>query len=356
MSGNENKPLGVGLIGCGDIAPAHAKGLAASAGARLVACMDVAEASARSLGEEWGVPWTTDAAELLSRPEVEAVTVATPAFTHADLAGQAARAGKAVVCEKPIAPDLPDADGLITACREAGVALATCFPVRYLPEACWLRGLVQAGALGEIIGVRLRSLSEKQESYWTGGYSGRTRTEWRRSRAASGGGVVITNLIHNIDLTWFITGLEVARVAAEAGTFCTPVEVEDMALACLRYRNGAIGLVDGSSCWFGGDPGWHVQILGTRGQARTMLFGRAEVFLTEPAEGLAARKWIPAPTPDRAAADQSRHAAFYDDFARAVRAGESPPITGEDGRRALEVCVAIYRAAERGRPVELPLQ
>ena len=347
-----DQPLGVGLIGRGDIAPAHAQAIARVPGLRLAACMDVVASSAKSLGEEHGVPYTTDAEELVSRQDVDIVTVATPAFTHADLVALAARVGKAVICEKPLAPDLASADRLIAACARAKVALATCFPLRYLGAAEWVRELLAAGALGKVFEIRLADLSEKPLSYWTGGYSGRTQTDWRRSKASSGGGVVITNLTHHLDLARSLTGFEVTRVYAQAGTFCTVTEVEDLALAAVRYDRGAVGLVDGCSCFFGGEAGWHLTLLGTKGQARFAFYsGKSEVFLTEAAAGLPAREWVKR----EFKGPGYGLTGFYTDFAGALRAGNPPPVTGEDGRRALEIVVAIYRSAETGRPVELPL-
>ena len=340
--------LGIGLIGCGDIAPAHAQALARAAGARLVACMDTVSSSARSLGEEYGVPHTTDLAELLACPDVDAVTVATPAFTHADLVEQAAKAGKAVLCEKPLAADLPDADRMIAACRDAGVVLATCFPLRYLGAAKWTRDLVRTGALGDVIAVRLRNLGEKEDSYWVGGYSGRTTTDWRKSKAQSGGGVIVTNLSHHLDLARAITGLEVTRVYSETGTFVTDVEVDDLGVACLRYRNGAIGTLEGSSCYYGGTPEPGIVVLGAKGQSRFGLWGgKCDVYLAEAAAGVPAREWTTREFTDAILTE------LYDDFAPAVRAGQAPPITGEDGRRALEIVDAIYRAAHTGQPVSL---
>jgi UDP-N-acetyl-2-amino-2-deoxyglucuronate dehydrogenase len=342
--------LGIGLIGCGDIAPAHAKALAEASSARLVACMDTVPSSAQSLGEQYGVPHTTELAELLARPDVDAVTVATPAFTHADLAEQAAKAGKAVLCEKPLAADLPDADRMIAACRDAGVALATCFPLRYLGAAKWTRELVQTGALGDVIAVRLRNLGEKDGSYWVGGYSGRTSTDWRKSKAQSGGGIIITNLSHHLDLSRAITGLEVARVYGETGTFVTDVEVEDVGVACLRYENGAIGTLEGASCFYGGTPEPGIVVLATKGQSRFGLWGgTCDVYLTEAAAGVPARQWTTREFKDSILAE------LYDDFAPAVRAGQTPPCTGEDGRKALEIAAAIYRSAHTGQPVSLPL-
>lgn len=345
-----DKPLGIGLIGCGDIAPTHAKALAEATGACLVACMDVVASSAKSLAEAHGVAYTTELEELLARPDVDAVTVATPAFTHADVIQQAAKAGKAVLCEKPLAVDLPDADRIIWACRQAGVALATCFPLRYLGAAKWTRELLEAGALGEVIEVRLRNMGEKQDSYWTGGFSGRTITDWRRSKGQSGGGIVITNLIHHLDLVRGISGLEVTRAYCEMGTFLTEVEVEDLAAACLRYDNNAVGVVEGSSCFFGGTAEPEVVLLGKRGQSRFGLWsGRAEVYLSEAGAGLPAREWTAREFRD------TTQVELYEEFAAAVRGGVAPPITGEDGRKALEIVLAIYQSAQRREPVSLPL-
>lgn len=342
--------LGVGLVGCGDVAPAHAKALAKVDSARLVACMDLVASSAKTLADEYGVPHTTDLAELLARPDLDAVTVATPAFTHADVVERAAKAGKAVLCEKPLAADLPDADRIIAACRTAGVALATCFPLRNLGAAKWTRELVQSGALGDVVAVRLRNLGEKQDSYWTGGYSGRTATDWRKSRAQSGGGVIITNLSHHLDLARTITGLEVVGVYGQTGTFATDVEVEDVGVACLRYDNGAIGTLEGASCYYGGTPEPAVIVLGSKGQSRFGLWGgTCDVYLTEAAADLPAREWTTRTFKD------SIYTEVYDDLAAAIREGRPPSSTGEDGRKSLEIVVAIYRSARTGQPVSLPL-
>ncbi len=344
-------PLRVALLGCGDVAPAHARALARTQQAKLVLCADLVEASAKSLGEEYGVPYTTQVEEVLASPEVDLVTLATPAFTHRRLAEQAARAGKAVLCEKPLATTLEDADAMIEVCAEAGVPLATCFPLRYLGAAKWTRELLERGALGDIAYIRLLDIGEKQASYWTGGYSGRTPTEWRKSKRESGGGVIITNLVHHLDLARAITGFEAARAYAEVSTFATEAEVEDVGLATLRYENDAIALVEGASIlWGGGDSPFQMTFLGKKGQARFRLWdGQAEVFLTEAHGDLPAREWV-----RREFADQT-HVDLYDDLAAALHAGEEPPVTGEDGRAALEMVIAIYRAAGTGEPVLLPV-
>ncbi len=344
-------PLGVALIGCGDIAPTHAKALQKTKGAKLVACMDQVESSAKSLGDEYGVPYTTKLREILARPEVDVIVIATPASSHRSITEQAALAGKAVVCEKPLAAKLEDATAMIEVCAKAEVPLSTCFPLRYLSAAKWTRELVDAGALGEIVYLRLRGLGEKKDSYWTGGFSGRTQTDWRKSKAVSGGGVIITNLIHNIDLARAVTGLEAGHVFAEVGTFATDVEVEDLGTATIRYESDAIAVIEAGSIYWGGNNEFDMVFVGTKGQSRFALWGgQAEVFLTAASGDLPAHEWIKREFQDEP------HVAYYEDLARALQAGEEPPVTGEDGRSALEIVLAAYRAAGTGQPVVMPFE
>ncbi len=344
-------PLRVALIGCGDIAPAHARALQKTTRAKLVACVDVVETSAKSLGEEYGVPSFTELRAVLENPDVDLVTVATPAFTRLGIVQQAAAAGKAILAEKPIATTLDDADDMLDAAEEAGVPFSTCFPSRYLGAAGWARALVDAGALGTVTGIWLRGFGAKPETYWTGGYSGRTTTDWRKSKRQSGGGIIITNLIHHIDVARAVTGLEAARAWCEAGTFATDTEVEDLAIATIRYENDAIGSIDGSSIYWGGDANpWPLVFLGTKGQVRFSLWGgKAEAYLLEPSGDLPANEWVQKQFEDNPLP------SLYDDLAAALQAGEEPPCTGEDGRAALEIVLAIYRSAGTGVPVLFPL-
>ena len=140
------------------------------------------------------------------------------------------------------------------------------------------------------------------------------------------------------------------RAFCEMGTFVTEVEVEDLGVACLRYENDAVGIVEGASCYFGGSGEAEIVLLGEKGQVRFGLWdGKCAVYLREAAAGLPAREWV-----TREFAGQPL-VKLYQEFAAAVREGKEPPITGQDGRKALEIVLAIYRSAETRRPVWLPL-
>src|SRR5581483_7645155 len=189
--------LRIGMIGCGDAAARGANGIQAAEHAALAGVMDVDEALARDLGAAHGVPWTCDVAELLARSDVDAVYIAVPNYLLAPLTIQAAQAGKHVLCEKPMATALADADRMIAECARAGVALGIAFEAQVIPEIQRLRDLIAAGGIGRVIGTRITMMLEKPESYWAQGYDHRTATDWRASKARAGGGMLISTCIHD---------------------------------------------------------------------------------------------------------------------------------------------------------------
>ena len=259
--------LRIGMIGCGEIAVMTAAAIAQSAHARHAMVMDANASLAQDLGERYGVPWTDRVEELLANPEVDAVYIAVPHHLHAALTIQAAEAGKHVLVEKPIALSLADAEAMIAAARAHGVWLSVNFHAQVDPLCQVARALVAQGAIGEVIGTHIVYRGDKPASYWTSGYSGRIATDWRVMKATAGGGVLIMNIIHDLNTMRFITGREVVRIAAEYGTYSTPVEVEDFIAATYRYDNGAIGTIEAGSAIRGRDPRHDVdRIYGTAGQ------------------------------------------------------------------------------------------
>ncbi|MFH1086314.1 MAG: Gfo/Idh/MocA family oxidoreductase [Chloroflexota bacterium] len=342
--------LGIGMIGCGEIAVATAQGIVRSEHARIVRVMDVDAGVAADLGARHGVPHTTDLEELLDDGAVQAVYIAVPHYLHAELALRALAAGKHVLVEKPIATTLADADAMLAAAARAGRGLSVAFHAQVSPSLRRVRALVTAGTIGKVMGTRIVYRGCKPPSYWQSGWTGRIRTDWRPRKAEAGGGVLIMNIVHNLNTMRYLTGLEVTRVAAEYDTFVTPVEVEDLIALTYRYHSGAIGTVEAGSALPGRDPLHEVdRIYGETGQ----------IILAEPApliypgrdgNGLKAGEWQ-----TLAAAEEDERAMIVEGFARAVLSGEPPPVSGADGRAALEIILAAYRAGAEGRVVTLPL-
>jgi len=341
--------LRLGMIGAGEIAyKATAKAIRNSERTEMVVAMDVVEDVAKSFAEEYDTEWTTSLEEMLGRDDIDAVVISTPHNLHSPQAIQAAEAGKHVMVEKPIACTMEQADAMIEACKKADVVLTVALISRYTPAAIKAKELVEAGAIGDVIAIRFTAAGDKADSYWTGGFTGRVQTTWRKSKEESGGGILIMNLVHDIDRLRFITGLEATRVYAEGDTFCTDVEVEDFISVTLRYDNGAVGNMLASSCARGGrGPG--NRIYGSHGQI--VFEGRSsiQVYTTRDVPGLGSGEW----TEVELESVDSRALAM-DRFAAAVLDGEPVDIPGEEGRKTLEVIVAAYESAESGEPVALP--
>lgn len=340
-----------GIIGCGEIAVQTCKGINAAPNATIAMLMDTRPEVLSDLAQLYGAPTTGEVGEVLASPEVDAVYIATPHDLHVPLGIRAAEAGKHVLVEKPIATNLAEADALIQTCQERGVKLGVAFTAQVDGGMRAARDLVRAGAMGEIISVRINALGDKPDSYWHGGYTQRVRTDWRTLKERSGGGVLIMNAIHDINTVRWVTGVEAVRVYAEYGTLTTPVEVEDTIGVVVRYDNAAIGVIHGGSTMRGAahEDVRGPRVYGTRGQL--ILGARPLAYLLEPPEGGTPKTWEEV----RFAGPAGDRQQIAGRFAAAVLRDEDPPVTGLDGRKALEVIVAAYRSGELGQPVGLPL-
>ncbi len=344
--------LKVGIIGCGEIATNQVKQMQNCKRVAVSMAMDVNEALARDMGEKYGIPHTTRLEDVLESDRVDAVYIATPHHLHAPLTMQAAQAGKHVMVEKPISTNLGDADRMMGACKDAGVKLSVCFINRY--RSAWLEAkkLLDAGLIGKVLGTTIISLVDKPEHYWHGGYSGRAKSDWRVSKEQSGGGMLIMNAVHTIDQMLWLTGLDVKTVYSIYDTFLTPVEVEDYIVVVNRYVGGAIGLIHASSVPRGNTFAGDLQpsrVYGSEGQLA--LTDPLRAYTLKDNDLIEKGKWQEVAS----GAPKDVRRLYADDFAEAVFSDKDPFITGEDGRKTLEVIVAAYRSGETGQPVELPL-
>lgn len=341
--------MGWGIIGSGEIArQAMAPGFADARYGRLVMAMDTRAELAQDIATLYGARWTTDLAELLAEPAVEAVYIAIPHALHAPVAIQALVAGKHVLVEKPIATTLADADAMIAAAKQAGRTLSVAFNAQYDATMVRLRQMIADGLIGKITGTHIIYRSDKPRTYWSGGYTGRAQTDWRTKRDMAGGGVLIMNASHEINTLRYLTGLTPRRVYAEWDNYGTPVEVEDYIAVTIRYDNGAIGTIDAGSAVPGGDLSrpYH-RIYGGKGQI--VFSNPMKVYLREPHGALPAGEWADL---DLGPAPGSR-GGMIDQFVQAVWQNVEPPVTGQDGRNALELVLAAYRSGELHQPVEM---
>lgn len=343
---NPHKKLLFGLIGCGEIGLQNAQAIVEAEKAELMMCADINLEMARDLGKRYHIPHTSESGQVFSSTEVDAVFICTPPFTHAPLTIEAARHGKHVVTEKPMSVTLAEADQMIAACQATGVKLAVCFCLRYRAEIQQAKALVEKGILGKVLGVQITFHHDREETYWTGGHSGRVRTDWRGDPKKSGGGVLVANVLHYLDLVRYLTGLGVRQVCNQYATLSIPVMVEDsLSLTCV-YENGAIGNVSASMCVLGTEYLFDFRIWGTEGHLS--LASPMRFYSLRTVDGYAPGRWhrIKGKGIDE-------RTAFVDRFVESVLDDGPLPASGEDGRAMQAIIQAAYTSGHTGKVTEV---
>ncbi len=359
-----DREYGWGIVGCGVIAPTHARAVAALPNAHLVAVTDVDQGKAKALADEHGAAWDGGLGALLARPDIDVVSVCVPSGLHAEVGVQAAQAGKHLVIEKPIDVTVAAADRLLGAAAEAGVELTVISQHRFDAGVRRLRELIQAGRLGRLtLGEAAVKWYRSQDYYDSG--------DWRGTWALDGGGALMNQGIHYLDLLCWIMG-PVAEVTALCATQAHEVEVEDVALALLRFQSGAVGLMQAATAVYPGFPE-RLEISGTGGtvvveggaiRSTELTDERGEVgaygaaasttAATAPVvEAPVVEGTVPVATAaaDPAAVADEAHRAQLADFLAALDQGGEPLVTGEQARADLAVIRAVYDSARLGRPV-----
>lgn len=342
--------LRLGLVGCGERAVALPPAIARTNNTRLVMAMDVNSARVQEFGRRFDVPWTASLEEILSSRLVDAVIICTPHSLHASQAIQAARLGKHVIVEKPLATSFGDASAVVQAAHDAGVRLSVFLSHRYQFQIQQAKALIRSGALGELFGVSLMVQRDRFSRLWQGEAAGQATSNWRMRRESSGGGMLITAVIHYLDWLRYVPGLEVTEVSAIHATLDSPGDVEDTISLWLRYENGAVGTMNASAC--------------ARGTSRTgdllefRLWGRdGHISLTAPYQFYSLR-FVDGKRPGLWHAlsgirDRGPDVQFIQRFADLVLRGEQPEITGEDGLAVQAIVEAAYRSAESRRSVRI---
>ena len=355
-------PVRVGLIGCGKVGQIHAAALRRLAEAELAAVCDVNAERARAFADLYGTVGYTDVDAMLGEGEVEAVIIGTPHPLHAAPAIRAAEAGVHVLVEKPLAATLADCDAMLAAASRAGVLLGVISQRRLYEPVRRMKAAIDAGKIGRpALGV-FTMYSWREPAYYQS-------DPWRGKWDTEGGGVLVNQSPHQLDLLRWFMG-PVAEVSGYWANVNHPaVEVDDTAVAVLRFQSGGLGAIVTSVAQ---KPGIYtkVHIHGTNGASVGVETDRGATFIagmTAIAEPPLNDLWtIPGEehlltvfqTEDRARFTQIDATTHYhglqiQDFVRAIREGRPLQMSGEDGRAVVELFTAIYRSNREGRPVML---
>jgi predicted dehydrogenase len=334
-----DRPVRIGLVGTG-IGKLHAAGIAKMPGLAQLAAVCGLDEGAQIVGKQYGAGYVTDRyQDLLNDRDIDIIDLCVPHHQHLPLSVAAAAAGKHILIEKPLARNLEEADQIIAAARQAGVRLMTGHNQRYYGHHAKAKELIEAGAIGApfmiVASVHVHGQIEG----------------FRRFLNEAGGGTLIDSGVHRFDLIRWMMG-EVEIVFAQTGRFMQmQMEGEDCAGVTLRFRSGAIGTFSCSWSAKGPVPEETLQIFGPQGAILTEDHTRSLRFSSEnPPAGLQNVREFVFPVDQAESIRRGIEAFLF-----SLQTGQEPPISGADGRAALELSIASYQSAQTGLPVHLPL-
>ena len=337
--------LRLGIIGSGNISETHARAARDIPGVRVAAVWGRNAERAAHLAREHGGTAHRELDDFLDQP-LDAVVVGTPSGLHADHAGAAARRGLHVLVEKPLDVTTERVDALLADCDRAGVTLGVIFQDRTAPDLVWLRRTIAAGALGEVFLASARVKWYRPPEYYAG-------SRWRGTWALDGGGALMNQGVHTVDLLLWLLG-DVARVSAHTRTALHDIEVEDTAVALLELASGGVATLEATTAAYPGFPR-RVELTGTEGTVVVEHDRVVSVDLRTPPPEPPPRSEgsTNASASSPVVSDVRGHRRAIEDFVSAIRTGAPPLCDGRDGRRSVELVEAIYRSARAGGAVTL---
>lgn len=335
-----------GIIGSGMIARFHAEAIAAMPNATLIGIAGRSHAKTYELAESFDCKAYQNIDELLADPTIQIVTVATVSGAHLDPCIAAAKAGKHVICEKPLEVTLEKIDEIIQICEKQNVTLAGIFNRRFYPAVQELKKAVEQKRFGRITMVEAAIKWYRDQAYYDS-------AAWRGTWELDGGGALMNQSIHTIDQLLYLCGPVKSLTASTACLIHEGIEVEDTAVAQLEFESGALGVIHGSTaCWSSTGHPAEIHICGENGSAfmadtafrvwdfqeKTADDERITSTLMNGSEkGMGAN--------DPNAIDYLGHQKNFEDVVYAIENGSSPMTNGQEARKAVEVICAIYESA-----------
>lgn len=340
-------PVRIALVGCGRISANHFEAIAKVDGLELSAVCDSVESRARAAGEQWQVPWFTSYEKMLAEADCGAVAIATPSGLHPAHGIAAAKAGKHVISEKPMAITLASADALVKACDDAGVHLFVVKQNRLNATVQLVKRALDKGRFG-------RLFLANTTVHWTRPQSYYDQAPWRGTWEFDGG-AFMNQASHYVDLMQWLVG-PVESVIAKTATMARKIEAEDTGAAVLKFRNGALGVIEVTMLTYPKNLEGSFTLIGEKG---TVKVGGTAVNKIE--------HWSFADAdPDDAEVERVNteppsvygfgHEPYYRNVLRVIRGEAVPDTDGRGGRKSLELILGIYESAKTGREVPLPLR
>lgn len=337
----------VGILGGGNISETHARAASEIEGVRVVAVHGQNREKAERLARAYGGTPYEDLDSFLAHKPLEVVLVGSPSGLHAEQGIDAARRGLHVLVEKPLDVTTGRADALIAECEKAGVKLGVFFQDRVAPDVRRLKEFVESGGLGRPLLVSGRLRWYRPPEYYAD-------SRWRGTWALDGGGALMNQGVHTLDLLLWLLG-DVKSVYAKAVTTLHEIEVEDTVVATLEFESGAVGTLEAATSAYPGYPR-RVELTGTGGTVILEGSSLVAADLRTPHEGLVVKGVEGggvAAASSPVVSDVSGHREILSDFLMAIETGGTPVCDGLEGRRSVELARAVYESSRAGRAVRL---
>lgn len=342
-----NPVLNFALVGCGRIAKRHSELLGGGviAGARLAAVCDTVRSKAERIGKQFSVPYFTDLHEMMRTIGIDVVSVLTESGLHGQNVRELAPYGKHIIVEKPMALTLEDADAMIRACDQAGIKLFVVKQNRFNVPIVKLREALEAKRFGKLVMGTVRVRWCRHQSYYD-------EAAWRGTWAMDGG-VLSNQASHHIDMLEWMMG-DVDSVFAMSATALVNIEAEDTAVVALRFRSGALGLIEATTAARPKDLEGSISILGEGGTVEVGGFAMNEMKVwnfveARPGDDEVLRKYSVNPPNVYGFG----HQAYYEHVVDCIVNDRQHLVDGLEGRKSLELISAIYESVEGGREVPL---
>jgi predicted dehydrogenase len=346
------------LIGCGRISFKHIEAFVTNADRMtLTAACDPVLSRAEEKAKEYrdSIPGSETVAyadyhTMLAECKPDIVTIATESGKHKAIAVDCLNAGCHVICEKPMALSTQDADAMNEAAKKAGKKLAVCFQNRFNEPVQKLRTALESGRFGRVLHGMVQVRWNRNDAYYA-------EASWRGTWAMDGG-ALMNQCTHGIDLLQWMLGEEAVRVQAQTRRFLRPIEAEDFGAAIVEFKNGAVGIIEGSADIYPTNLNETLSVFGEKG---SVVIGGLAVnkletwrFSDAGAVGDTEDKVLAPYEKDPPTVYGFGHGALFKDFVKALDESCEPLIAGEKGKKALEIILAIYKSQKTGQPVDLP--
>ena len=338
--------INLGIIGGGGISETHARAASETEGVKVVAFCGANKEKVDALGIKYNAQSFSDLTKFLMHKPMDAVIIGSPSGLHAREGIECARHGLHVLVEKPIDVTVEKADALIRQCEEANVRLGVCYQDRFSADGVRLKQILADQILGKLILVSARVKWYRPPEYYSG-------SRWRGKLELDGGGALMNQGIHTIDLMLWLLG-DVTRVFAQSRTALHNIESEDTLVATLEFANGAIGTLEATTSVY---PGYdrRVEITGAEG---TIIFEHDRIIRADLKTPLPGGLQTVAQDTNRSSSspivsDVSGHKRILEDFIEAIRTNGNPRCDGQEGRRSVALVQAIYESARNGAAIEV---